>query len=69
MATGSKGQKRPAECIGARKERIEGSPDPDHVLWPIMVPWYLIYFFPFLAQPLGAFERVEVADAAIKQLT
>jgi hypothetical protein len=26
-----KGRYSPAECIGARKERIEGSPDPDHV--------------------------------------
>lgn len=27
----SKGRYSPAECIGARKERIEGSPDPKHV--------------------------------------
>jgi IS1 family transposase len=27
----AKGRYSPAECIGARKERIEGSPDPDHV--------------------------------------
>ena len=26
-----KGRYSPAECIGARKERIESSPDPDHV--------------------------------------
>jgi hypothetical protein len=26
-----KGRCSPAECIGARKERIEGSPDPKHV--------------------------------------
>ena len=25
------GRYSPAECIGARKERIEGSPDPKHV--------------------------------------
>jgi len=27
----AKGRYSPAECIGARKERIEGSPDPKHV--------------------------------------
>jgi hypothetical protein len=27
----AKGRYSPAECIGARKERIEGSPDPAHV--------------------------------------
>jgi hypothetical protein len=26
-----KGRYSPAECIGARKERIEGSPDPAHI--------------------------------------
>src|SRR5262249_27602461 len=26
-----KGRYSPAECIGARKERIEGSPDPKHI--------------------------------------
>jgi hypothetical protein len=26
-----KGRYSPAECIGARKERIEGNPDPKHV--------------------------------------
>jgi hypothetical protein len=25
------GRYSPAECIGARKERIEGNPDPKHV--------------------------------------
>ena len=28
---GMKGRYSPAECIGARKERIEGSPDPKHI--------------------------------------
>jgi IS1 family transposase len=28
---GAKGRYRPAECIGIRKERIEGNPDPKHV--------------------------------------
>jgi hypothetical protein len=28
---GAKGRHSPAECIGARKERIEGDPDPKHV--------------------------------------
>src|SRR5437016_5776012 len=28
---GMKGRYSPAECIGARKERIEGNPDPKHV--------------------------------------
>lgn len=28
---GAKGRYSPAECTGARKERIEGSPDPKHV--------------------------------------
>ncbi|MEA2988540.1 MAG: hypothetical protein QOG83_1251, partial [Alphaproteobacteria bacterium] len=28
---GAKGRYSPAECIGARKERIEGNPDPKHV--------------------------------------
>ena len=28
---GAKGRYSPAECIGARKERIEGSPDPKHI--------------------------------------
>lgn len=27
----AKGRYSPAECIGARKERIEGSPDPKHI--------------------------------------
>ena len=27
----TKGRYSPAECIGARKERIEGNPDPDHI--------------------------------------
>lgn len=27
----AKGRYSPAECIGARKQRIEGNPDPDHV--------------------------------------
>ena len=29
-----KGRYSPAECIGARKERIEGNPDPKHVARP-----------------------------------
>jgi hypothetical protein len=28
---GAKGRYSPAECIGARKERIEGNPDPKHI--------------------------------------
>jgi hypothetical protein len=28
---GAKGRYSPAECIGARKERIEGNPDPRHI--------------------------------------
>lgn len=28
---GAKGRYSPAECLGARKERIEGSPDPKHI--------------------------------------
>ena len=28
---GAKGRYSPAECIGARKERIEGNPDPAHI--------------------------------------
>jgi hypothetical protein len=28
---GAKGRYSPAECIGARKERIEGRPDPKHI--------------------------------------
>ncbi len=27
----AKGRYSPAECVGARKERIEGNPDPKHV--------------------------------------
>jgi hypothetical protein len=30
-AEATKGRNSPAECIGARKERMEGSPDPEHV--------------------------------------
>ncbi|TMI99212.1 MAG: DDE-type integrase/transposase/recombinase [Alphaproteobacteria bacterium] len=31
ISEGAKGRYSPAECIGARKERIEGNPDPKHV--------------------------------------
>src|SRR5215212_6953952 len=30
-AESMKGRYSPAECIGARKERIEGNPDPKHI--------------------------------------
>lgn len=31
VSESAKGRYSPAECIGARKERIEGSPDPKHI--------------------------------------
>jgi IS1 family transposase len=31
VSDSAKGRYSPAECIGARKERIEGSPDPKHI--------------------------------------
>ena len=31
VSDSTKGRYSPAECIGARKERIEGSPDPKHI--------------------------------------
>ncbi len=31
MPKGPKGEKRPAECIGARKRSVEGDPDPKHI--------------------------------------
>lgn len=31
VSDSAKGRYSPAECIGARKERIEGSPDPKHL--------------------------------------
>jgi hypothetical protein len=31
MPTGPKGERRPAECVGCRKKRIEGKLDMDHV--------------------------------------
>ncbi len=30
-ASGPKGRYRPADCVGARKDRIEGNPDPKHI--------------------------------------
>jgi IS1 family transposase len=34
VSDSAKGRYSPAECIGARKERIEGSPDPKHISTP-----------------------------------
>ncbi len=29
--TGPKGRYSPADCVGARKDRVEGNPDPKHI--------------------------------------